>query len=122
MATFTLPKDLGDLLLVEVAPGWTKEKATLLAGADYPMGTVLTKLEGKYQAIDPAIEDGTANACAVLAERVDARAADATGVVLARGAVVQINELIWPDALTEPQKTAALDQLNAVGIVARSVL
>jgi hypothetical protein len=28
-------KDLGDLLLVAVSPGWTRSRATLLAGTDY---------------------------------------------------------------------------------------
>lgn len=41
MATFTSPKDLGDLLLVEVCPGWTQ--ATLPAGTDYPLGVPFSK-------------------------------------------------------------------------------
>lgn len=122
MPTYTPKKTLGDLLLVEVAPGWTKEKATLLAGTDYPLGTVLSKLAGKYQALDPAAVDGTEKAVAVLGERVDATAADAPGVVIARGATLEQTELVWPAGITEPQKATALDQLNALGIVARAAL
>lgn len=122
MPTFTPKKTLGDLLLVEVAPGWTKEKATLLAGTDYPLGTVLSKLAGKYQALDPAAVDGTEKAVAVLGERVDATAADAPGVVIARGATLELNELVWPADITEPQKATALAELNTLGIVARAAL
>jgi hypothetical protein len=122
MPTYTPQKTLGDLLLVEVAPGWTKQKATLLAGADYPLGTVLSKLAGKYQALDPAAADGTEKAVGVLGEHVDATAADAPGVVIARGATLELTELVWPAGITEPQKAAALDQLDTRGIVARAAL
>ncbi|UZE21846.1 head decoration protein [Pseudomonas sp. B21-056] len=122
MATFNQPKDLGDLLLVEVSPGWTKEKATLLAGTDYPLGQVLAKVSGKYQVLDPAGADGAEKAAAVLGEPVDATAGDKPGVVIARGAVVALAELAWPAGITEPQKTTALDELNALGIVARAAL
>jgi len=122
MATFNQPKDLGDLLLVEVSPGWTKEKAVLLAGTDYPLGQVLAKAAGKYQALNPAGADGAEKAAAVLGEHVDATAGDKSGVVIARGAVVTLAELAWPAGITEAQKTAALDELNALGIVARAAL
>lgn len=122
MPTFTPKKTLGDLLLVEVAPGWTKEKGTLQAGTDYPLGTVLSKLAGKYQALDPVAVDGTEKAVAVLGERVDATAADAPGVVIARGATLELTELVWPADITEPQKATALEELNALGIVARAAL
>lgn len=122
MATYTPPKKLGDLLLVEVAPGWTKDKGTLLAGTEYPLGTVLSKLAGKYQVLVPAAVDGTEQAVAVLGESVDATAADKPGVMIARGAVVELSELVWPAGITEPQKATALDELNALGIVARAAL
>lgn len=122
MPTYTPQKTLGDLLLVEVAPGWTKQKATLLAGSDYPLGTVLSTLAGKYQALDPAADDGTEKAAAVLAERVDATAADKPGVVIARGATLELAELVWPAGITDPQKATALAELNALGIVARAAL
>lgn len=122
MPTYTPPKTLGDLLLVEVAPGWTKEKGLLTLGVNYPMGTVLAKVSGKYQVLDLA-GAGTANkAVVVLAENVDATAADTPGVVIARGAVVESVELLWPAGITDPQKVTALDELNALGIIARAAL
>lgn len=122
MPTYTKPKTLGDLLLVEVAPGWTKEKGLLLAGTDYPLGTVLAKVSGKYQALDLAGTGAAKKAVAVLAENVDATAADTSGVVIARGAVVESTEMLWPAGATDPQKATALDELNALGIVARAAL
>jgi hypothetical protein len=122
MATHALPKDLGDLLLIEVAPGWTKDTVTLRAGTDYALGIVLARLDGKYQPVSPAAEDDSAIACAVTAERVDAKSGDQPGTVIARGAVLDASELIWPQAITPEQKDLALAQLNSLGIVARAAL
>lgn len=122
MATFNQPKDLGDLLLVQVSSGWSKDRVTLLGGSDYALGQVLAKVAHKYQALDPSGAGPAKKAVAVLAERVDASAGDAPAVVIARGAVVARAELVWPAGITEPQQTAALDELNALGIVARVTL
>lgn len=122
MPTYSPKKALGDLLLVEVAPGWTKQKALLLAGTDYALGTVLSKVAGKHRALDPAGVDGSEVAVAVLGEQVDAVAADAPGVVIARGAVVEASELVWPAGITDLQKSTALEALDALGIVARAAL
>jgi hypothetical protein len=122
MATYTPLKKLGDLLLVEVAPGWTKDQGTLLTGTDYPLGQVLAKVAGKYLVLDPVGSAAAKKAVAVLGEHVDATAGDMPGVLIARGAVVDINELVWPPAITAPQKTTALDELVALGIVARAAL
>lgn len=122
MATYIPPKKIGDLLLVEVAPGWTKEKGTLLAGTAYAFGQVLAKVAGKYQMLDPAGAAAAKKAVAVLGEAVDATEGDKPGVVIARGAVVELTELVWPAGITELQKATALDELTAQGIVPRASL
>ena|SRR5690606_27250997 len=122
MPTYTPPKKLGDLLLLEVAPGWTKDKVTLLGGSAYAFGQVLAKVAGKHQILDPAGAGDAALAVAVLGEAVDASAGDKPGLVIARGAVVELTELAWPAGITEPQKAAALEQLTALGIVPRAGL
>ncbi|MGO3029531.1 head decoration protein [Pseudomonas helleri] len=122
MPTYTPPKTLGDLLLVEVAPGWTKETGLLLAGTVYVIGTVLAKVDGKYTALDPVAVGDAEKAVAVLGEAVDATDGDAPGVVIARGAVVDSAELLWPAGITDAEKTIALGELNALGIVARAAL
>lgn len=122
MSTFPLPRQLSDLLLVEVAPGWTKQKGILLAGTNYPLGTVLSLVAGKYQRLTLDGTDGAEVPAAVLAERVDATAGDKPGVVIARGAVLARDELVWPPGTDETQKTTALDTLNTLGIVVRAAL
>lgn len=117
----TLALTLADLLLVEVAAGFTKEKGTI-TGGNYAMGTVLAKVTGKFQQLNPGGTGAAKVSFAVLGEDVDASAADAPGVVIPRGAVVDADLLIWPAGITDPQKATALTELETRGVVARVAL
>lgn len=121
MTTVTEGNTLGDLLLVEVKPGWTKQKGVIDAG-NLALGAVLAKVAGKYLAVDFAGTGGAEVAVAVLAEDVDATLADQPGIVIARGAVVNFAALVWPVGATDPQKAAAIAQLEALGIVSVTAL
>lgn len=116
MPTFNQPKTLADLLIVEVAQGWTKQRLAYAAGAAHVMGTVLAKVSGKLQALDPAGAGAAKVAYAVAAEKVDASASDTSGLTIARGATLDIDELVWPEGITDVQKAAALAELDARGI------
>lgn len=118
MPTFNQPKTLANLLIMEVAPNWTKQRLTFAAGAAHPMGTVLAIVGGKLQALDPAGAAGAEVAYAVAAEAVDASTADTVGLAIARGATLDIDELVWPAGITDAQKAAALSELDGRGIVA----
>jgi len=120
MATYTEPKHLGDLLLVEVARGWTRDRAVYAQHDDhYEVGTVLSLVGDKYVRYDPAQNNARAG---VAAERVNAAAGDTPGVVIARGAVVAGDALIWPTAITDAQKATALKRLEDRAIVVRATL
>lgn len=106
----------------------SREVVTIAQGQNLLPGAVLGKVTatGKYVAVDPAngsgeggTPDGSQTAVAVLFAAVDTTAAEKPGVVTARDAEVAAHALAWPAGTTEPQKTAALAQLAAVGIVAR---
>jgi hypothetical protein len=77
---------------------------------------------GKYVQLDPAGTGGAEVAAAIGYDAVDASLADKKGVVLARGAVVDVAGLIWPVGITDAQKAAALIELEARGIVTRTAL
>lgn len=122
---FTEKNHLGDLLLHEVHPRWTRQKSTLAAlSADAPLGSVLGKVtaSGKYVPLAPAANDGSQNAAAVLAEDLAESVADQEGITIRRGAVLNAAALVWPAGATTNQKAAALAQLEALGIVAETVL
>jgi len=120
MAIHYEPKHLGDVLLVEVARGWTKDRGAYAQHAEiYEVGTVLSFVGGKYVRYEPGQNSAPA---AVAAERVDATAGDAPGVVIARGATVATDGLIWPETITDAQKATAFKRLEDRGIVARTQL
>lgn len=121
MTTYTEPKYLSHVLIVEVAPNWTKQNGLLAATTiALVIGTVLSKdASGIYQPIDFAATDGTEDAVAVLATHADINTSQQKIVLIARGATVAKNELVFPEGATEPQIAAALAQLEALGIVAQ---
>ena len=123
MTTYTEPKYLSDVLLVEVAQGWTKQNVVLSATTvTLGIGVVLAKLAtGEYAPIDLAATDGTEKAVAVLATEAKVSAATQKTVVIARGATVAKNQLIFPAGATEAQIATALGELEALGIVAQDV-
>ena len=90
MTTYTQPKTLSDVLLVEVAQGWTKQNGVLAATTvALAIGTVLSKDANKIlQPIDFAATDGTENAVGVLATKADISTGQQKIVWIARGAVV----------------------------------
>ena len=49
-------------------------------------------------------------------------AGDKPGVVIARGAVVEASNLVWPAGATDAQKATAITELEARGIVVRTSL
>lgn len=121
MPTQILATPIADLVLVEVNPAWSRETVILTGDLIQPL-TVLAHVGGKYQAIDFAGNGGAEKAVAVAYEKVDASTGDKKGVVLARGAVVDVVGLVWPAGATDAQKAAALTDLEARGIVARVAL
>jgi hypothetical protein len=121
--TFHQVKTISALLLLEVKAGWTKQKVILKAGVLYALGTVLAQdADKKYVALDPTSPDAEKVAVAVLGETIDASKGDMKGVVIKRGAVLDLAELVWPAGITDAQKTSALEQLEVLGIVAATPL
>jgi hypothetical protein len=110
---------LSDLLLAEVLPAWTRQTVTLTAPATaLPAGTVLSAAAGVYAPV--AFGESAPAASAVLLETAPVGATKA--LVAARGAVVNAAALIFPAGASDPNKTAALAALAAVGIVPTTVL
>lgn len=75
---------------------------------------------GKVKAVDFAATDGSQVAAGVLIAKVTASdGVDAQGVAIVRDAVIAPSKLAWPAGATSDQKTAALAQLKALGIITR---
>ena len=122
MPSITQSKNLGDLLKYEAPNLYSREAATLAAGQNLQLGTVLGRktADGKLYALAPAATDGTETAVSVLAVDTDATLIDRDdAIAVARHAIVARNALIWPAGITAPQKAAAEAQLGALGILVR---
>ena len=117
---------LSDLLMACVMAAWSIQSETLksLAGADAKLGTVLGKntATGKWEPLNPAANDGTQIAAAVLLEERIAVAADTRVPLLRRGGVISAGKVIWPAGITAAQKASAIAKLDERGIVIQAVL
>ncbi|HXF89601.1 MAG TPA: head decoration protein [Xanthobacteraceae bacterium] len=126
MPTLTMAPTLGDLLKYELNGNYNRETVTLKAGTNYPLGAVLGRITatGKYR-LSPAAQvigdEGAETAVAVLIEAVDATAADAAGLVIARGpAIVSKAALVFDTSVDQAaEKDAKHAQLATAGIVPR---
>mgnify|MGYP000123480596 CR=1 FL=1 len=88
-------------------------------GGQYKAGTVLAeKADGDLTQLNPAANDGTEVAKAILFETTDATVARRK-VVSSRLTEVNASLLVWPDSITEEQTTTALAQLASTFIIAR---
>ena len=96
---------------------------TLADGAtDFAAGdsfTITVAAGTKYTKFNQDGIDGSETAAAVLFDEVDATAADKPAVVHIRDCEVQASKLTWPADIEAGEKTVALAQLAALGIIAR---
>ena len=124
MPNYTEPKHLGDVLLVEVKAGWTKQNGLLAATAlALSIGVVLAqKADGEFTPIDFSGAAPLNKAAAVLAVNVDEATTAQKVVLIKRGAVVASNELVFPDGATDEEIKTALAELEALGIAAEIAL
>lgn len=88
---------VGDLFTVSVAPG-----------------------SGKMVPLNPSAVDGSQDAAGIMAGAYSAAdGVDGVGVAVVRDASFALSNLTWPVGITTGQKTAALAQLAALGLIAR---
>lgn len=100
MTVFTEGRHAGEFIISE-GNGWiSREGVTIVTGQNLAAGTVLGKIavSGKYAAYSNAAVDGTEVAAGILFEAVDATSADKPGVMIARHAEVNGDELTGNDA------------------------
>ncbi len=117
------PNNLGDLLKYEAPNLYSRDVATVAAGQNLVLGTVVGRetATAKLKALDPAATDGTEVAAGVLAADTDASLADRDDALLiARHAIVARSALVWPAGITPTEQAAAIAQLEARGVLVRT--
>jgi len=116
----TLPKLAHDWLKHELDITFTRAAMVVASGAGVVVtGTVLGQITAtkKLVPISFAAVDGSESAFGILLNVVDATAADVETACIVRDAKIVENQLVWPAGATSNQKTAALAQLAAKGII-----
>ena len=105
----------GGYIADEVSVNLSRKQVVVAAGAGIVQaGTVMAvnSTSGKYVPLAPGGANDTDDAAGVLFDTVDATDADADAVVSAALTAVNASEIIWPDAITDNQKAAAIAQLE----------
>jgi len=118
---FNEARHAGEFLVSEAEGTRSRDTITIASSVALEAGTVLGKItaSGKYKLHDAAASDGTENAAGVLLSAVDASGGDAIGVAILRDAEVDTNALTFKSGISGANKTAALDALKALGVIAR---
>ncbi|MGE0805105.1 MAG: head decoration protein [Burkholderiaceae bacterium] len=119
---FTESMNLGDLLKYEAPNLYSRDRVTVAAGQNLPLGAVVgvVTATGKVKQIDPSATDGTQVAAGVLMQACDAALAERTdGLIVARHAIVSDHALQWPTGITTGEQQAAVAQLKSLGVLVR---
>lgn len=118
-------KGIGNALVYD-QPEYSRDKVTILAGSGgqrvLTAGMVLGKVtsSGKYVQHDQDAVDGSEAAAGVLLADVTAEdGVDNKAVAVVRHAAVRAAGLIWQSDIDPGEKTTALGELAALGIIAR---
>lgn len=115
------PNNLGDLLKFEAPSLYSREEITVAQGQNLPLGTLVGQESETdlIKALNPAATDGTQNALGALIADTDALAANTKAVIVTRDAILADHAVVWPTTITLEQKTAAIKQLEARGVIIR---
>ncbi|MAC81482.1 MAG: head decoration protein [Rhodobacteraceae bacterium] len=121
MPTKTEGTHIGDVLLYEADNFYSRETATIAAGADLTAGAVLGKItaSGKFALSAPGASDGSEDPVAVLLADAAAASADVEkALIVVRHATVRRQALNYHASIdTAGERTTALAALAALGIV-----
>ena len=120
---FSESMNLGDLLKYEAPNLYSRDRVTVVAGQNLPLGAVvgMVTATGKVKQIDPSATDGSQYAAGVLMQAVDAALAERPdGLMVARHAIVSDHALQWPVGIAAAEQQAAILQLKALGVLVRT--
>lgn len=110
---YSQPKILSDVVKYEEEIGYSRDVATLAAGAVIALGTLVALDDGK---IVPLADDGSLACVGVSIVAASAAGADAPGAALyiARQAVIADSGIEWPAGISDDNKAKAIAELKAL--------
>lgn len=113
--------NLGDLLKFEAPNLYSREEITVAQGQKLALGAIIGQDSETdlIKALNPAATDGTQNALGALITEVDATSGNTKAVIVTRDTILADPAVVWPTTITLEQKTAAIKQLEARGVIIR---
>lgn len=115
MTAYHEPMYLSDVLLTEVARGWTTQNVKVKTDTALAIGTVLFYVQGENYFVGD--NKGNGVVAGILADNVKASDDVQTGLAIVRGAVVATENLIFPADVSDDEKKSAIATLNTMGIM-----
>ena len=121
MATLTESVHTGEFLVSESNNTLSREQVQLAPELDLLAGTVLGKIAATdtYVPLDLLSVEGSQRAAGILYNNTTTGGSTGEAVIIARGAEVDKQLLIWPSVITEEQLNVALSELSELGIILR---
>lgn len=122
MTVLTEGNHRAEFLVSEANGTRSREIVTVISATALEPGTVLALQDDSYyvQLDEDATSSDISVAVAVLYDAVDADSSDGLpAVAIVRDAEVNGAELIWPTGISAGDKTTAIAQLAAAGIIVR---
>ncbi|MGI9279101.1 MAG: head decoration protein [Endozoicomonas sp.] len=126
MPVMTEPVHAGEFIVSEGNNSISRELVELAADLTLLPGTILGKNTSTdvFGPLDPAAalngESGLQMAAGVLWDHVTTDATGGEGVIIARLAEVHQDLLVWPEGITDEQKTTAVSELASLDIILRT--
>ncbi|WP_422135490.1 head decoration protein [Endozoicomonas sp. ALD040] len=122
MPVMTEPVNAGEFIVSEGNNSISRELIELAPDLALMPGTILGKntSTGVYGPIDPAADTGLQMAAGVLWDHVITDATGGEGVIIARLAEVDQELLVWPEGITDEEKTTAVEELSTLDIILRT--
>ncbi len=121
MPVKTEPVHTGEFIVSEGNNSISRELVALAPDLTLLPGTVLGKntTTAVYGPLDPAADTGLQTAAGILWDHVTTDATGGEALIIARLAEVDEVLLVWPEAITDEQKAAAVTELEALNIILR---
>ena len=120
MSVINERRHTAEFMVSEAVPHRAREVKTVVGGSSPGLeaGTVLGELTsgGNFVILAPAASNGSEAAAGILWEGGEGTA---ERTVIVRDAEVVGDHLVWPEGISEGQKTTAIGQLAALGIIVR---
>ncbi len=121
MTTLTESAHAGEGIISEANGFRSRDAGIILSGQNLVAMAALGRVtaSGKFVEHDPAASDGSEDCVAILFDAVDASAADANGVILARDFEVDGEMITYITGISSGDKADAIASLKAQGIIVR---